>query len=459
MRLAEWCCDSVEAALKHVCAISDSEWEEWRERWENAWEDASNNVMCFMCSHHRLFYKLRTYKSETCEFELTTRASDVLYLLYLKCLMCAFGARLWDEPHLTQLTAPDIPYLTHRGIIRTKLPFSRYTIRAVMDSLLQLDSVWLSLEYDAAIVRYLQLLEYRAAELLCCVQRGHECNVRMYTHDLGEGGSCASTAFLSDVSLYAINMHRSIMVYHAVPTQPRTQLFTLLRIQWGISEAQFEECVSRIESGVNDILRSVSKESMEKSFTRIYLSLSCKPSEVESYLRMSQSGKRTCTYNRMDPSKIMTQCRGTQSCNRTIEASQMSAAQAMAISESVCPLTRPLVILCLLEKAFLGNSSVSFSTLVYYRNYIAYTFNRQHANIDYIRSTSLPLLIQSFNHFSFCWRNVQYKTQTFFEAVACVFIVLAHVQCAKLNNQDISTTFSVIIGQDWKRLLRCLQNQ
>ncbi len=464
-----------EETLNLLCEIEENEYEMIRRECSHEWGKVCQSVAKYMCINHRLFWKVKNYSStRNLVHNHSTRLIDLIYLLYLKCLLCAGGTRLFcagggggggARNHLAQLKAADIEYIRNDTLSISTRPISQYRINELMRAMDQLDHRWLQLHYSPQLVKYLQLLEYRLAELLCFIQDKQVLGFENWRKEVGGGGggeerSGGGGGFVGNEKLLYrsgvrfINMNRSIYVYSCIPSLGRSELLIRLESRLDINESQLFQIRQRLDEYLQRSSQDTTDEILENSLSNTFMSLSCKQSEVELFKLKNTTGRTTILYNRNDPARILADCSSTTNCNRTINTSQLPARDMINLSLDKSSFAAPLVMFSMVEKAFMGKANVSFAkNLIFYRNYICCTFKKEHENLDTILDTNLPLAVQTFNHFKLCWNGIQYEINDCQELLSTILCILVKDHACRLQKQDLSRVMQVLLGKEWRQLM------
>ena len=448
------------------------------------WGQASCKIIKYMSINHRLFWEPKRFRYEKGGTEATVRIIDLIYMVYLKTLLCAGGCRMFDNEegeegekredniinysslsikknNLHNLRASDIEYVRNDVLVVTSRPISSYNTKFILDAIEQLDTRWLLLRYSRELVKYLQLLEYRLAEILCFPDdQSVHCFPKYRDKIESQPGVDNEMLFVGNwklleyISVRTINMHRSLFVYKCIPVSPVQEIEDMFSEKYGIDYSGMKEITSRVKNYIEYTASRTGEETLESTLATNYKVLSCRPSEVERFKLKHQTGKSTITYNRNDPSRVLSDCRSTLRCNAVINESLLSAKDMLNLPQYKSTFAAPMVMTAFMEKAFMGNASVSFSRLFVFRMFIACGFNPNKDNLDHILDTDYPIIVQTFNFFSLCWHGRQYEIKDFEEILARVLVMIIREHNCKLNQQDLTSVMNMIIGEDWKTLTR-----
>ena len=412
------------------------------------WAKASRAVIQFACVNYARFWEPRdwggTMKSNT------SSILEMLYRIYLKCALCRFEGKLFSGPSAFKgIRATDIEFVKNNALVRSRKPIGEYSVHTLLDALMQLDWQWLRLRFDSQLLLYMQLLEYRASELIFLRNPPHMYDADGFCTKEGEGEEECTTnwAFMRSITTVLVNMNRRLLAAQTIPRANRQRLMMMMASQFGTPEDTIRKLAMRLRDRFHAKLSKVSASTMQSEVARNYMALSCKYSEVLRYMIDVQAGRKTTLYKKKSPGRIIKHSRGTM-VNEIINQSQVPPARMLDTPESVIPFAPALVAINLVHKSFHGNAAISFNNMVFNRLFGAYAYDPANDKTEYIMDAALdiPSLVQTFNHFRLVWRRTQYESTDVIEAIVCMICIIAKTEQYYIDKRSLKVVIADLFG-------------
>lgn len=440
----------------------------------HAWNSCATSTMRYLCEGYGMFWKHRTLHNKDTDTITQVRYADLLYTIYLQCVCNAHlgfpfkagrNVRIDDGTTLPihKICAQDIPYVRKYKLLRSMQPISKYSVRELMDAVMQLDAVWLKLRWDAQLLMYLELLEARIAEVVLVPHPDVTHDIEAYRVKtdqvvvLEDGLESAlyivSDMFLTTISMYTINFHRAIAEYACVDSAPIEELHAALEEKSGLQPEDLERVTTCIRANLKALSDRLLQQFAEAWMSTNYQTLMCRSSELERY-KSGLTKKKVGLQAAEKPDAIMNFTRGVEAANAVITASQRPMNKYLDTPETECPISLPLAVIRLASKILLGRAGVDFNEFVYYRSYIHNTFERQFDNLDEILHNRNPLILQSFNYFHLYYAHKQYVCKDFYQLLTYWVAVATHFHGCSLNDKNIEPAMQYLVDDNWRSLLK-----
>lgn len=444
------------------------------------WDKCSSNIMRYICDGYGIFWKRRVLHNKYTDTFTNVRYADLLYRIRLQCICNAHLGLPFNPEHavsirnhgnefstktipLSNVCAQDIEYVRKYELLRSTQPIAYYSVREVLDAVMQMDAVWLRLRWDEQLLLYLELLEARIAEITLVPHPDITHDIEVYRAKtnqvvlLDDGTESvlytATPEFVTMISMYVINFHRAISEYHSIESAPLEDIHAELATKCGLDESDLYVVTTRIKANVKELSDRLLIQFAEEWVSTNYQTLMCRPSELERY-KIGLNSKKVGVSSAEKSDAILNFTRGIEAANAVITASQRNMNKYLDTPETECPISLPIAVIRLMSKILLGRAGVNFGDFVYYRGYIHNTFDRQYDNLDEILNNRNPLILQTFNYFHLYYLRKQYACTDFYQLVTYWVAIAVHFRECSLDDKDIEPAMQYLVGENWRSLLK-----
>ena len=347
------------------------------------------------------------------------RITDLIFLCISICNICLSYRLIMYDDDLRRLAPTDIDYARSSGIVKTETPITAMSVFELVDSLRQISYNWNKLYYHQDLIKYTDLLEFRASMILNETDDQFVHDVANYRREIDKENNvyAYNQTLLNIISSYLIGFRIRV-----------TNRLVAEHVQCPKEYAPEEHKCTSLLNWLKKSAKSSFGDFIYTQFRMKYLKLIIRPGEREEYIRKKPSDVVT-------EQKIYRCVRGDEAANQILEfSSNREAYDMLDDDEHEYPNSRPTIAYILLDKVFGGIFNMTLGRYVIFRDEIRY----RHMELQYEEN---PMLIQTFNRFNVFYRGQVYVINDFIKSFVTFMNILEKNHNASIENGQLDASF------------------